>query len=576
MTEQHEQRARDAFEALRADAEKVDTMRALQDLQVDRGRSRPNVLVIAAAAVVLIAAVVGGLLLAKGDDNTTVIADDPGNSEQPSDGDAADGGPLADGSWVLSRGFGPDGDIPIVDGWPITIGFESDTFGGTAACNGYGGGYSTDGASISWQDVSQTEMGCEGPAMASEAAFLSALLLVDSFELADGLLLTGPGVELMFSREAPVPTADLVGQLWLLDTLIQGETASSVQGDPATLLLDADGNVRGGTGCRTFTGSYVINGGSVLFPDFAMDGECPAQLTTQDNQVVTVLGDGFTPSIDGDRLTLTSAGNEGLSYKAIDEDELEPSEPQTEPLSAADLQGNSIEGDVVMEAFLVDAGGGWYLCDEVDSSLITRCRGAWVPVVHVDPGFLDQFGPNEATDDLGTWRQTEEPVLLSGRVLADGRLELDGSLVSSEPTDVDRDIAANFAAVDPSSPNVAALGLSADGVLVSLGNAVVRELEPADLADPANWAFELEGFRGRTGTFSALEALARVGETEIVVGTHNHCASPPTAIPAELLTARRISIQPTGIDSCIDWWTVGLYLNKGDQVVGLVFDTWEP
>ena len=576
MTEQHEQRARDAFEALRADAEKVDTMRALHDLQEDRGRSRPNLLVVAAAAVVLIAAVVGGLLLANRDDNTTVIADDPDNSEQPSDGDAADGGPLADGNWVLSRGFGPDGDVPIVDGWPITIGFESDTFGGTAACNGYGGGYSTDGTSISWQDVSQTEMGCEGPAMASEAAFLSALLLVDSFELADGLLLSGPGVELMFSREAPVPTADLVGQLWLLDTLIQGETASSVQGDPATLLLDADGNVRGGTGCRTFTGSYVINGGSVLLPDFAMDGECPVQLTTQDNQVVTVLGDGFTPSIDGDRLTLTSAGNEGLGYKAIEDDELEPSEPETEPLTAADLQGNSIEGDVVMEAFLVDAGGGWYLCDEVDTSLITRCRGAWVPVVHVDQEILEQFGPKELGDDLGTWRQTEEPVLLSGRVLVDGRLELDDSSVSSQPTDADADLASMALALDPDAPNVASLPFSPDGVTMGLGNAEVREVAASDLADPANWAFELEGFRGRTGTFSALAALAQADQTEVIVGTHNHCASPPTPIPAALRDARRVSIQPTGIDSCIDWWTVGLYLDDAGEVVGIVFDTWEP
>jgi hypothetical protein len=38
--------------------------------------------------------------------------------------------------------------------------------------------------------------------------------------------------------------------------------------------------------------------------------------------VITVLGDGFTAEVDGDRLTLTSSGNEGLLYRAITEDEL--------------------------------------------------------------------------------------------------------------------------------------------------------------------------------------------------------------------------------------------------------------
>jgi hypothetical protein len=49
---------------------------------------------------------------------------------------------------------------------------------------------------------------------------------------------------------------------------------------------------------------------------FGAHGECGADVEDQDGRVVSVLGDGFTVEIDGDRLTVTAAGGEGLSYKA--------------------------------------------------------------------------------------------------------------------------------------------------------------------------------------------------------------------------------------------------------------------
>ena len=54
----------------------------------------------------------------------------------------------------------------------------------------------------------------------------------------------------------------------------------------------------------------------VQFTEFAAQGECPQDLQFQDNLVVTVLGDGFRISIEGNTLTLTIAGDEGLIYRA--------------------------------------------------------------------------------------------------------------------------------------------------------------------------------------------------------------------------------------------------------------------
>jgi heat shock protein HslJ len=60
----------------------------------------------------------------------------------------------------------------------------------------------------------------------------------------------------------------------------------------------------------------VVTGDVVQFTSFAAAGECHPDLAWQDGQVVTVLGDGFTVAIEGDRLTVTSTGGEGLTYRA--------------------------------------------------------------------------------------------------------------------------------------------------------------------------------------------------------------------------------------------------------------------
>jgi heat shock protein HslJ len=80
-------------------------------------------------------------------------------------------------------------------------------------------------------------------------------------------------------------------------------------------------------------------GSEVLFPNFAADGDCPNALWDQDSQVVTVLGDGFVPVVDGDSLTLNSVGGEGLVYRAITEDELASIEPVPVPSDADLLEG---------------------------------------------------------------------------------------------------------------------------------------------------------------------------------------------------------------------------------------------
>jgi heat shock protein HslJ len=222
-----------------------------------------------------------------------------------------------DGTWVLEEGTHDGRPVPIVEGARITMNIDGAEIGGTSACNLYGGTIERDGSQITIGALTTTEMACAEPIMASEAAYIGALADVTTASRdGDSLVLSGPGVELDFRLLPPVPTAELVGTVWTLDSLISGDSVSSVAGEPATLELRGDGTLSGSTGCRSFSGSYEVAGDEVRVTDLAASMQsCPEELAGQDDQVLAVIGDGFTVKIDGDRLTL-SDGASGLGYRA--------------------------------------------------------------------------------------------------------------------------------------------------------------------------------------------------------------------------------------------------------------------
>lgn len=229
--------------------------------------------------------------------------------------------PSFDGAWVLAAGTLDGADLALDSRYRVTLTIEGDQVSGTAACNHYGGTAVLAGGGFRVGGLGMTAMGCEPPVMDLEQAYTAALMRVASAErTADLLTLSGDGVSLTFTLLPPVPTADLIGVTWVLDTLIDGETASSTVAGagPAILRLDPDGTLEAGTGCRGFSGEYTVSGDTVWFTTFGQDGdaECPPGMAAQDGHVVTVLGDGFTAAIEGDLLTLTSTGGLGLVYRA--------------------------------------------------------------------------------------------------------------------------------------------------------------------------------------------------------------------------------------------------------------------
>ncbi len=154
---------------------------------------------------------------------------------------------------------------------------------GVSGCNHYFSTMTVDGDAITFpaEGTGGTEMACEPGLMALESTYLAALPRVETGRWdGDRFTLAGDGVELVYAAVEAVPTQDLVGTTWRLDSLLDGETASStVAGaDPATLELREDGTVAGGTGCRTLTGRYEVVADEVLLTELAAEGECSGRL----------------------------------------------------------------------------------------------------------------------------------------------------------------------------------------------------------------------------------------------------------------------------------------------------------
>jgi len=221
------------------------------------------------------------------------------------------------GTWALVELLQDGRPLPVPAHGEATLDVESGTVGGRSFCNGFTGTYRLDGDALTVDGLGGTEMACAPDVMAAERAYLDALggaviAVVQSGEL----LLQGPAAELRFRRVPPEPIRDLVGTRWVLETLLQEDMATSTVGDPAVLVLAADGGLTGSTGCRTLSGRWADTGDALVFPDLRADGDCPADVRAQDEHVRTVLDGKTDATVDGDLLTLTGGEGRSLLYRA--------------------------------------------------------------------------------------------------------------------------------------------------------------------------------------------------------------------------------------------------------------------
>jgi heat shock protein HslJ len=190
----------------------------------------------------------------------------------------------------------------------VTIVFDGGDLSGNAGCNTYGGTYQADGSDLTIHVGAMTEMACEEPLMALEAAFLAALGDVTTFhETVDGLTLTGGATTLTFATEPPAEPLPLTGTTWVLTSIATGDAVSStVAGTEVSLDLADDGQASGTAGCNRFSGGYEVDGTSLGFgPLAATKMFCDEEgVMEQEQSVFAALEASRSFTIDGSTLTL--------------------------------------------------------------------------------------------------------------------------------------------------------------------------------------------------------------------------------------------------------------------------------
>lgn len=178
------------------------------------------------------------------------------------------GGTLDGVTWALTS-YTADGtstDVPADVLADATFQATDSTVSGSGGCNRFSGGYTQDGASLTFGPLATTMMACFGPASDVEAAYLHNLGTTKTYT-ATGEALTmyddaGTAV-LVFAAAQP---GELGSVTWHATGINNGKEAvvSIVAGTDPTAIYDAaTGTVTGNAGCNTFNGPAVVDGTAV-------------------------------------------------------------------------------------------------------------------------------------------------------------------------------------------------------------------------------------------------------------------------------------------------------------------------
>lgn len=122
--------------------------------------------------------------------------------------------------------------------------------------------------------------------------------------------------------------------------------------------------------------------------------------------------------------------------------------------------------------------------------------------------------------------------------------------------------------------------VSGGTVELGLDSGLVATRTAEELTDPSGWVLDVDIYNGWGGPFSALDVLAAAQDQQrrlqVTVGPHDHCASPPVAPPPGMEDLTQLSIQPTDGDSCIQWFSVNLFVEDDFTVRAITLELWEP
>lgn len=189
-----------------------------------------------------------------------------------------------------------------------------------AGCNTMQGTVSTADGKLVVDDLGSTAMGCD-QAHNEQDAFVSKVLGASpSWQLAEDRLTVTSGTTTLdlAPRETVHPDKDLVGTTWVLDTLVDGDVASSTPAGAPEVTLVFDGKrVTADTHCNGIAADYTVTGDTIVFTlGVSTKMACAPEIMQGENAVSGVLNGEVTYEITADRLTLTNKSGKGIQLNA--------------------------------------------------------------------------------------------------------------------------------------------------------------------------------------------------------------------------------------------------------------------
>lgn len=345
----------------------------------------------AAAALVLLVGF-GAFLVGRDGDKQTLSTDVASQVDDRSDDVFPTVGSTFDGTWILAIDAPENSHIPMISGSEPTLTIDGDQWGGTAACNGYGGIVNIDDSGdTTAEEFGWTEMGCSPELMASESAFLAALMSVSHIKFDSPRMSSPPPAILLTTSAGPLAFARIRGNAadgetsisgidWQLQVIVENDVArtSSDIKQYGSVRFNDDGTFQATGPCLVLTGDYRFNGLEL------QAGSMSAEYTSRcdgepgpDDYVILPHFESSRVEITDWNLTL-SEGKNSLIYGARDQtDPAVPEEaandaPPVNPtgtgvqisdglfsFKAASIDGENLKLDSRLSVFLEISNGIW-------------------------------------------------------------------------------------------------------------------------------------------------------------------------------------------------------------------------
>ena len=212
----------------------------------------------------------------------------------------------------------------LVAGTRITLNFVADghRLGAQAGCNQMGGPASFEGEHLVVDDMATTEMGCDPPRHAQDEWLARFLTSRPGWSRSGSTLTLDNGTTriVLEDREVADPDRPLRGTKWMVDTIVEGDAASSVPAGVEASVIFEDGNRFGGNaGCNGMGGNSVVNEGTstITFSEvITTKMACDDDRMRVERAVLATLDGDVTYRIDADVLRLDAPDGHGLRLRA--------------------------------------------------------------------------------------------------------------------------------------------------------------------------------------------------------------------------------------------------------------------